>query len=278
MPYHEAMKAPCPSFTTSRHNVGAYAVRVYGGRLGERAGHFPEPCVIPDELEAALEFWMTTPYTTISKPVSGGTVASDGSLTLEPERWALRHYRRAIMRGAGVYQAGLWAFLGGQRTKAPQPERAALMFNPVAKGRGGLARYFSRVYSFGTHSRQLTPLPWSAWGRRTLTALPHWHGRALPYAANRLIRMPSLWADITGQPKVSSNGRPTTTNAPGAYLAQLAPILNRIRSTSPRWRGAAGHHSRRLAVLRITVKALRWPQSADVHRPLEQKWTRIHAH
>lgn len=82
------MTGPRPTSTPSRLNVGGYQVT---GR--------------EEMFKSALPF---PPYRR-----RAGTVAPDGSLSLEPEAWQVRHYRRAVMRGAGVYQADLWAFLGG---------------------------------------------------------------------------------------------------------------------------------------------------------------------
>lgn len=53
-----------------------------------------------------------------------GTVTPDGSLSVEPEPWAARHYRRAVMRGAGVYRWGLWAMLAPGRAAA-EPDAQA---------------------------------------------------------------------------------------------------------------------------------------------------------
>ena len=61
-----------------------------------------------------------------------GTVTPDGSLSVEPEPWAARHYRRAVMRGAGVYRWGLWAAFGGTRPGAqPDAQAGAALGVPV---------------------------------------------------------------------------------------------------------------------------------------------------
>ncbi len=86
-PYTDAMNAPAPLGTPSRLNVGGYEVRV---RFEYRK---PGVSKVIDKL---------------------GDVYPDGSLSIFSPPWADRHYRRAVMRGAGVYQAGLWAMLAGR--------------------------------------------------------------------------------------------------------------------------------------------------------------------
>lgn len=55
---------------------------------------------------AETSSWEVNTYGMVD-PVSG--------LTVTPEAWRARHYRRAVMRGAGVYRLGLWAHLGARR-------------------------------------------------------------------------------------------------------------------------------------------------------------------
>ncbi|WP_034408134.1 hypothetical protein [Deinococcus murrayi] len=104
------MSLPRPAPVTSRLNVGGYGVTI----LGE--WHVSE----------ALRF---TPFRPAGRRIgelrmkrTSGTVTPDGTLTLTPEAWAVRHYRRAVMGGAGVYRLGLWAFLAARRApRAPAP-------------------------------------------------------------------------------------------------------------------------------------------------------------
>ncbi len=119
MPYHKRMKAPRPEFTTSRLNVGGYGVM-----LTHRT-------VAPDPMGRAWDDLFRNDPRLSSVPSNGrlrltpkglevsvfirGRVQADGMLTVEREPWAARHYRRAVMGGAGVYRMGLWAFLAARR-------------------------------------------------------------------------------------------------------------------------------------------------------------------
>ena len=60
-------------------------------------------------------------------------VTADGSLSVEPEAWHARHYRRAVMGGAGVYQMNLRAFLVSRRFVS-LPARPEPLTTPLALG------------------------------------------------------------------------------------------------------------------------------------------------
>lgn len=67
----------------------------------------------------------------LGKNFRAAHVHPDGALSIHAEPWEIRRHRRAVMGGAGVYQAGLWAYLAGgqQRRQAAPPFRAALGVN-----------------------------------------------------------------------------------------------------------------------------------------------------
>ncbi len=107
------MSTPRPPAVTSRLNTGGYgaAVSIYERRQIKYIG--------VDANGKRVE--RLTPWAGPCK-VAEGTVSADGSLSITPRAYELRHYRRAVMRGAGVYRWGLWAFLGARRaTGAPLP-------------------------------------------------------------------------------------------------------------------------------------------------------------
>lgn len=150
MAYPRGMTGPHPSFTPSRLNVGGYGVRVVWqermtGWQARRMHGWGESTAFGIE---RLGFHITQ-----SRGV-GGTVTSDGSLTVKPEPWAARHYRRAVMAGAGVYRLGLWAFLAAGRgytftAPAPgasaQPYRVKIEGEAVAHTRGRILYPVSRA-------------------------------------------------------------------------------------------------------------------------------------
>ncbi|MDV6376089.1 hypothetical protein [Deinococcus arenicola] len=119
------MNAPRPTLTPSRLNVGGYGVTVRyfrAGYLGMDA----------EDIHAMKAFGF--PGVNVWR---GGKVDADGSLTVDPEVWRARHYRRAVMGGAGVYRLGLWAMLAHRQTDAQAEGGAALGGNDG----GTLARF-----------------------------------------------------------------------------------------------------------------------------------------
>lgn len=102
------MKGPDTSIT-SRLNTGAYGVTVCWHDQNVNVPRW----ACKSEKRAAYALLGLQPHAYRVKQQA--TVSPDGSLSLEPEPWAVRHYRRAVMGGAGVYQAGLWAMLAGKR-------------------------------------------------------------------------------------------------------------------------------------------------------------------
>lgn len=114
-----AMTAPRPLPVTSRMNAGGYEVWVR--HYVEMYELDPEYAFTADEYRGArdLSGWGRSTW---------GNVTPDGSLSVEPEAWRTRHYRRAVMRGAGVYRLGLWAFLAARRVAHfPRPEPGAFV-------------------------------------------------------------------------------------------------------------------------------------------------------
>lgn len=103
MPYHKRMKAPRPEFTTSRLNVGGYRVAVWGFNKGLIGCDSDLVHLIRAGVFAGTHF------------IREGKVSPEGVLKVDPEEWPARHYRRAVMGGAGVYRLGLWAFLAARR-------------------------------------------------------------------------------------------------------------------------------------------------------------------
>lgn len=123
------MSRPRPDFTPSRLNVGAYAVTVERTEVMRFSEVVPAAQVLA-LLKARSPFLDQDAQAAFSpagielKQRAKGTVNPDGSLSVERERWAARHYRRAVMSGAGVYRLGLWAFLASRRGlhfTAPEP-------------------------------------------------------------------------------------------------------------------------------------------------------------
>lgn len=96
------MNAPHPTFVPSRLNVGGYGVEVR-----RPVGVF--------EYESDHKTLKVQPTFVYWLKAKEGTVTPDGVLSVELDSWVPRHYRRAVMRGAGVYQIGLWAYVAGQR-------------------------------------------------------------------------------------------------------------------------------------------------------------------
>lgn len=107
------MSTPRRPALTSRLNTGGYgaAVSIYERR--------PIKYIGVDANGKRVE--QLTPWAVPCK-VAEGTVSADGSLSITPRAYELRHYRRAVLRGAGVYRWGLWAFLGNR--PPPPPLRA----------------------------------------------------------------------------------------------------------------------------------------------------------
>lgn len=75
-----------------------------------------------------------------------GTVTPDGSLSVEAAPWHARHYRRAVMRGAGVYRWGLWAMLAPGRPAAePDAQAGAPLGVNVAAQMGSTLVYYDSL-------------------------------------------------------------------------------------------------------------------------------------
>lgn len=71
-----------------------------------------------------------------------GNVTPDGSLSVHPDPWTARHYRRAVMRGAGVYRWGLWAMLAPGRPAAkPDAQAGAALGGEPVNGAEQLAGF-----------------------------------------------------------------------------------------------------------------------------------------
>jgi len=100
------------AFTPSRWNMGGYKARVVWQDVNVNASYWSH------KAEKARLYARLGLVPGSYRVEQAGTVAADGSLTVEPEAWQKRHYRRAVMGGAGVYQAHLWAMLAGKRRLA----------------------------------------------------------------------------------------------------------------------------------------------------------------
>lgn len=105
------MTAPHLNFTPSRLNVGEYGV---GVRV-----RYPllqgAPISSKNKMLSYLtprEGGPTVTYTHIHR----AKIDADGQFSMVAEEWRARHYRRAVMNGAGVYRLGLWAYLGARRS------------------------------------------------------------------------------------------------------------------------------------------------------------------
>jgi hypothetical protein len=116
MAYPGGMTGPRPSFTPSRLNVGGYGVRVEWYDRDVTAPRWAKALPQSHRRLGILPWGF--------RVAQVGRLHADGSLSVEPEPWRARHYRRAVMAGAGVYRLGLWAFLAagrGYTFTAPAP-------------------------------------------------------------------------------------------------------------------------------------------------------------
>ncbi|WP_339095016.1 hypothetical protein ACINK0_03080 [Deinococcus sp. VB343] len=131
------MTAPVTLPSPDRMNTGPYQVTVvHTTRVPDALGipwavlfgDDPRLRDVPDTLQ--LKARGSVLEAAVSIP---GTVTPDGSLSVEPEPWAARHYRRAVMRGAGVYRWGLWAMLAPGRAAAEPDAQAGAALNGAAQ-------------------------------------------------------------------------------------------------------------------------------------------------
>jgi hypothetical protein len=154
------MSAPV-LLTSSRLNVGGYGVRVIRGQfVGKKLGGRLEPIEPPPPgVAAGIEFWMTTPYVECLRSYAVGTVSAAGALSLKRKPWQIRHYRRAVMGGAGVYRLGLWAFLAARRPAAQPSQTGAAL-----GGMNGAAQL--NALSRAAHGRVKHSLCWKTPRRR----------------------------------------------------------------------------------------------------------------
>lgn len=114
------MSAPRPTFTASRQNAGGYGVtvRFYAPATSSTSSRIADVLAkIRGSVDVKSQAFFDREFAPkLRRPVIlSGTVNSDGSLNIEPELWRARHYKRAVMGGAGVYSWGLWAFLSARR-------------------------------------------------------------------------------------------------------------------------------------------------------------------
>lgn len=115
MAYHTGMTGLRPTFTPSRLNVGGYGVTVRERRNITPGAPWLEGTMV---FQAIAQVYKGNGVSVLFRHPAH--VDSDGSLCILPEPWAARHYRRAVMGGAGVYRLGLWAFLAASRTADAQ--------------------------------------------------------------------------------------------------------------------------------------------------------------
>lgn len=125
------MTAPVTLPSAARMNAGgAYVVKVRERRLL----HLDAPWA---EDASGLEEYMASSILlglrVTCEVETAGTVTPDGSLSVEPEPWAARHYRRAVMQGAGVYRWGLWAMLAPGRAAAEPDAQAGAALGVVMR-------------------------------------------------------------------------------------------------------------------------------------------------
>lgn len=184
----------------------------------------------------------------------------------------MRHYRRAVMGGAGVYLAGVKAYLQGAPGGADWTDARSQRW-------GSAAAYVQRWgWLPGGRSH---PLP-LACGALKLNpyaqACERWTALARP-GFTRFKHLPGVWGNAVQEVKVAPTWDTLDArNAPREYLAHFSQhSLNRIRSSSPRWRGTAAH---RVAVRResIALQQLRgWlprtaSRSGDERRSLANQY------
>lgn len=103
-----------------------------------------------------------------------------------------------------------------------------------------------------TLSRRLLGKGFRAWRSSGRRAVPSWQtGDCFP-VLSRFRSIPGVFplaADLPKLGKVNAEGE----NVPAAYLEQLGTAtLNRVRSSSPRWRGTARHRARKRRIARLT--------------------------
>lgn len=287
------MNTPRPEWITSRLNAGGYGLRVI-----RRIAHWE------DDDEAAR----LTPPSDGSPPDYWGkwgsrkaTLTPDGSFMVEPYAWAARHYRRAIMRGAGVYRLELWAMLGPGR-KGAQADPTQIEHRAVRGVKPNAApafltwsspSYMRPYVQTWSHSLREKPSPkpliwqhWKAknWGTR---ALDTWLVKSGPFYSH-LIRKRGLWGQITyfeksckpvATPKTDRIGEHIAqllnsmqklnvitlpaTNLIDAYKSLLGGNLNCIRSSSPRWCGTARHFAEKEKLIGKTVLQFLFPQQSE---------------
>lgn len=239
------------SFTPSRLNVGAYPVRVRERHRLKQGDFVTASSQLLRWLAPAGKGCASVSFTRIRK----GTAQVDGSLlTLEPEQWRVRHYRRAVMRGAGVYQMGLWAFLGSKRQertalKACENVSTFNKFPEITNDCTNLSLWASkpyerlwllpRAYSLKERSFSWKSYKVSVWGRRAVTG---W-GVVRLGASSRLTLLHGFWEPVTAVKKVTAPSfLVPACNIPKVYLGTFGRMtLNRIRFDSPKWRGTATH-------------------------------------
>ncbi len=106
-----------------------------------------------------------------------------------------------------------------------------------------------------TLSRRLLGKGFRAWRSSGRRAVPSWQtGDRFP-VLSRFRSIPGVFplaADLPKLGKVDAEGE----NAPAAYLEQLgAATLNRVRSSSPRWRGSGTHRQRQRKCIGIVADA-----------------------
>lgn len=122
------MTGRAPSYVPSRLNMGGYGVTVRCSTqldLPQTTSLIDAFCA-PDRPRDLADGGQVVRRADgiFAIATRNGSVTADGSLSVEPERWAARHFRRAVMNGAGVYRLGLWAFLGARQRytfTAPTP-------------------------------------------------------------------------------------------------------------------------------------------------------------
>ncbi len=99
-------------------------------------------------VESVERVWLALDLDQFKVCKSSATVTADGLLNIAPEVWRVRHYRRAVMRGAGVYQAGLWAYLARRR----QPRALQTVRTTFAGNDASTFERFTEIYGRVRHS------------------------------------------------------------------------------------------------------------------------------
>lgn len=157
-----------------------------------------------------------------------GSVTPDGSLSVEPEPWAARHYRRAVMRGAGVYRWGLWAAFGAGRAEAG----AALSSEPL----NGAYQFFVCTEQFFLYNCPPSTAPRQSdkARRRHFNRVYILHGGA--YGASKAGRVPKRLT-VYGSP-VQAPIRSGFFPSAGAYV-RYARAVERMWCLTARIKAAA---------------------------------------